>query len=113
MLKGVDAESHGIGSKIEVEAGGRKMIREIDGGASSIFSQSSVIAHFGLGDAKKIDKITIYWTGGNKQTINNASINQTITITEIPVKKSNHLFRYLLVGLAVLTILFIVWRKRK
>ncbi len=113
ILKGVDAESHGIGSKIEVEAGGRKMIREIDGGASSIFSQSSVIAHFGLGDAKKIDKITIYWTGGNKQTIINVSINQTITITEIPEKKSNHLFIYLLAGLAVLTILFIVWRKRK
>ena len=31
-LKGVEAESHGIGSKIEVEAGGKKMIREIDGG---------------------------------------------------------------------------------
>ena len=113
MLKGVDAESHGIGSKIEVEAGGRKMIREIDGGASSIFSQSSVIAHFGLGDAKKIDKITIYWTGGNKQTINNVSINQIITLTEIPEKKSNHLFLYLLIGFAFFTIFFIVWRKRK
>ena len=113
MLKGVDAESHGIGSKIEVEAGGRKMIREIDGGASSHLSQSSVIAHFGLGNATKIDKITIYWTGGNKQTISNVSINQLMTITEIPEKKSNHLFLYLVVGLAVLTIAVIVFNKRK
>jgi len=112
ILKGVDAESHGIGSKIEVEAGGRKMIREIDGGASSIFSQSSVMAHFGLGNAAKIDKITIYWTGGNKQTINNVSINQLMTITEIPEKKSNHLFLYLVIGLVVLIIAVIVLKKR-
>ena len=89
------------------------MIREIDGGASSHLSQSSVIAHFGLGNATKIDKITIYWTGGNKQTISNVSINQLMTITEIPEKKSNHLFLYLVVGLAVLTIAVIVFNKRK
>jgi len=112
ILKGVDAESHGIGSKIEVEAGGRKMIREIDGGASSIFSQSSVMAHFGLGNAAKIDKITINWTGGNKQTISNGSINQLMTITEIPEKKSNHLFLYLVIGLVVLIIAVIVLKKR-
>ena len=107
-LKGIDAESHGIGSKIEVEAGGKKMIREIDGGASSHLSQSSVIAHFGLANATKIDKITIYWTGGNKQIIYNVAINQLITITEIPEKKSNHLFIYMLIGLVAVISVFIV-----
>jgi len=112
-LNGIDAESHGIGSKIEVEAGGKKMIREIDGGASSIFSQSSVIAHFGLGNATKIDKITVYWTGGNKQTISNVSTNQLLTITEIPGKKS-HFFIYLLIGLAAAAVAgFIYLKKRK
>ena len=99
-LKGVDAESHGIGSKIEVEAGGKKMIREIDGGGSSHISQNSVIAHFGLGKAEKIDKITVYWTGGNKQTLTGVPGNQLITITEIPEKKSNNFFVYLSGGLA-------------
>jgi len=113
ILKGVDAESHGIGSKIEVEAGGRKMIREIDGGASSIFSQSSMTAHVGLGNAIKIDKITIYWTGGNKQTITNIAINQLMTITEIPEKKSSHLFIYLFIGFVTLFVGFIYFRKRK
>ncbi len=46
-LKGIQAESHGLGSRIEIEVGGKKMIREIDGGASSHMSQNSVIAHFG------------------------------------------------------------------
>jgi hypothetical protein len=112
-LKGLQAESHGIGSKIEVEAGGKKMIREIDGGGSSHISQNSVIAHFGLGNASKIDKITVYWTGGNKQTINDIAINQLITVTEIPVKKSDHFFVYFLIGLAGITLVFLFLKKRK
>jgi hypothetical protein len=88
-LEGVRAESHGIGSKIEVIAGGKRMIREIDGGGSSHLSQNSVIAHFGLGTATKIDSITVYWTGGNKQTLTNIKPNQLLKIKEIPqVKKS-------------------------
>ena len=112
-LKGIQAESHGIGSKIEVEIGGKKMIREIDGGASSHLSQNSVIAHFGLGKAEKIDKITIYWTGGNKQILNNVPVNKLITITEIPEKKSNHFFVYLMIALGVILIAFVFLTKRK
>ena len=112
-LKGIEAESHGIGSKIEVEAGGKKMIREIDGGGSSHISQNSVIAHFGLGNAAKIDKITVYWTGGNKQTISGSAINQLITITEIPQKKSIHFYIYLLIGVVCIALIFILLKKGK
>ena len=112
-LKGIEAESHGIGSKIEIEVGGKKMIREIDGGASSHLSQNSVIAHFGIGNATKIDKITVYWTGGNKQTIRNITVNQLLTITEIPEIKSNHFFIYMLIGLAIAIGFFVVMKKRK
>ncbi len=113
-LKGINAESHGIGSKIEVEAGGKKMIREIDGGGSSHISQNSVIAHFGLGNATKIDKITVYWTGGNKQTMNDVKINQQITITEIPQKKKNsRIAIYLPAAFIISLLLFIYLRKRK
>ena len=107
-LKGVEAESHGIGSKIEVEAGGNKMIREIDGGSSSHLSQNSVIAHFGLGGNSKIDKITVYWTGGNKQVIEGINSNQQITITEIVKKKSNRLFLYSIIGISVLLLILIL-----
>ncbi len=111
-LKGVQAESQGIGSKIEVEAGGLKMIREIDGGGSSHISQNSVIAHFGLGNISKIDKITVYWSGGNKQIINGISANQLITITETPSKKSNDFLIYLLLGLAFIMLVFLFIKKK-
>jgi hypothetical protein len=112
-LQGMQAESHGIGSKIEVEAGGRKMIREIDGGGSSHISQNSVIAHFGLGNSKNIDSIAVYWTGGNKQTITNVKANQLITITEIPQHKSYSYTFYLLVGLGLAGFIFIILKRRK
>ncbi len=114
-LKGIQAESHGIGSKIEVAAGGKKMIREIDGGASSHLSQSSVIAHFGLGNAQKIDSITVYWTGGNKQTITNVNANQLITITEIPqIKPADHSLLYIIGAVALLLVagLFVFIKNR-
>lgn len=112
-LKGVQAEMHGIGSKIEVEAGGKKMIREIDGGGSSHLSQNSVIAHFGLGNASVIDRITVYWTGGNRQTITNVKVNQRLTITEITRPKSNHIFLYVTAALVMLVLLFIILRRRR
>lgn len=112
-LKGVQAEMHGIGSKIEVDAGGKKMIREIDGGGSSHISQNSVIAHFGLGDASKIDKITVYWTGGNIQRLNNVTANQLITITEVSKANSDHLIVYALVAIVMAGFVFLFLRKKK
>ena len=109
QLKGVQAEMNGIGSKIEVVAGGRKMIREIDGGSSSHLSQNSLIAHFGLGSATKIDRITVYWTGGNTQELVGVQANQLITITEIPRKKSAKFNWYLIAGGLFLTGLFFAW----
>ncbi len=110
-LVGIDAETHGIGSKIEIETGGKKMIREIDGGGSSHLSQNSVIAHFGIGTATTIDKITVYWTGGNKQTLLSSKINQLITITEIPAVKKNNSLLYWIAGVLLL-LMGIVWRYR-
>ncbi|MCY7359729.1 MAG: CRTAC1 family protein [Rudanella sp.] len=104
-LKGIQAESQGIGSRILVVAGSRRMIREIDGGASSHISQNSTIAHFGLGAATKIDSVVVTWTGGKRQTLTNQKPNQLLTITEIPDEPTNPLLwigaTLLLIGVAV------------
>ena len=83
-MKGIQSESHGLGSKVEVVAGSKRMMREIDGGGSSHISQNSTIAHFGLGTATVIDSIIITWTGGRRQILTQQKINQFITITESP-----------------------------
>ena len=111
-LSGVQAESHGIGSKIEIEVNGKKMIREIDGGGSSHLSQNSVIAHFGTGSDTIINRITVYWTGGNKQTLLNVHPGKLITITEIPLKKNNDSFVYWLVAALIPGIGFFILYKK-
>src|SRR5262249_39230103 len=47
-----------VGTRIEVQAGGRKSAREIINGDSHR-SQHPNAAHFGLGTAQRIDKVTI------------------------------------------------------
>jgi hypothetical protein len=100
-LKGIAAEKNGLGSRVEIDVKGKKMIREIDGGSASHLSQSSVIAHFGIGEAKVIDKITVYWTGGNEQVLNNVPANQLITIEEVPVKKASTIPWMILAAVAI------------
>lgn len=85
-LNGVESDINGIGSRVEIVIGKLKMIREIDGGSSHL-SQNSVIAHFGMGTATKIDTINVYWLGGGKQTIVNQKVNQVISIKELPATK--------------------------
>ncbi|WP_229376721.1 CRTAC1 family protein [Fibrella aquatilis] len=112
-LRGVEAESHGIGSRIEVVAGGRHMTREIDGGASSHISQNSTIAHFGLGTATIADSIIITWTGGNRQVLTAQKINTLLTITEVPAPKMP-VWVWGLLGLAVMGLAgYWFWRRGK
>ncbi|TAE48757.1 MAG: CRTAC1 family protein, partial [Bacteroidetes bacterium] len=81
-LQGVEAETHGLGSRVTVVAGGHRMIREIDGGSSSHLSQNSTIAHFGLGSATVADSVIITWVGGKQQILLNQPVNQLITVVE-------------------------------
>ncbi|GAB4417608.1 MAG: CRTAC1 family protein [Bacteroidia bacterium] len=81
-LRGVAAESHGIGSRVIVVAGGRRMMREIDGGGSSHLSQNSTIAHFGLGAATEVDSLIVVWTGGKRQVLTQQPVNTLLTVVE-------------------------------
>lgn len=81
-LKGREAESQGLGSRVTVFSNGRKLIREIDGGGSSHLSQNSVIAHFGLGDAVAADSVLVTWTGGEQQLLTGVQANQLLVVEE-------------------------------
>jgi hypothetical protein len=80
-LKGIQSDSEGIGSRIEVYAKNLSMIREIEGG-SSHESQSSKIAHFGMGDNPLADSVIVKWMGGNTQKMYNVEVNQMIEMRE-------------------------------
>jgi len=69
-IKDEIGNSHGIGTKLFIYYGNQKhQYREIlsSGGFKSF---DEPIAHFGLGDFNKIDKLEIHWSTGEKNIIN-------------------------------------------
>jgi hypothetical protein len=63
ILKGTKSNRSAIGARVIVEAGGRKQIQEVMSGGS-YYSQSDLSLHFGLGAARKIDRIEVRWPSG-------------------------------------------------
>lgn len=80
-LLGTESTTRGLGSRVHLYSDGLVMIREIDGGSSHA-SQNSTIAHFGLGENKHIDSLTVSWPGGKKQALYDVEPNQLIEVHE-------------------------------
>jgi len=112
-LAGVQAESHGLGSRIEIVAGGRHMIREIDGGGSSHLSQNSTLAHFGLGQSATVDSVIVTWTGGKRQVLTHVQANTLLTVVEAPAQKTGFGWLYRLLGIALVVVAGYFWARRR
>lgn len=81
-LQGVDNNKNAYGSIVKVYINDRQLIREVSAGHSYL-SQYSPTAHFGLGNATKIDSIVVEWPGKKtKNTHKDLDINQTYKIIE-------------------------------
>ena len=60
---GTRSNRDGIGAKITVIIGKRKLIDEVRSGSSYV-SQSDIRLHFGLGSATKVDSVEVRWPSG-------------------------------------------------
>lgn len=67
------------GATVLLQAGNRKQIRVISGGGSPFAMEP--IAHFGLGEVRTIDRITITWPDGAKQTLDHPNAQTLHRIT--------------------------------
>ena len=88
QLKGIDANSAGIGSKIYVYSGEEIWFSEVTGGYGTHASQHSSIVHFGLGKGE-IDSLHVIWPGGKIQRVLDPSINQRLVVSENSVLTQN------------------------
>jgi len=80
LLEGVISNRAGIGARIELQTGGKKQIREINGGDGR--SHGGVIAHFGLGQTG-YDAVKVRWPSGVEQTRRtNLDLNDTLWMKE-------------------------------
>jgi len=80
-LKGTKSNSHGIGARVRVTAGGKTQIREIHAG-SGYLSSPPPEAHFGLGKAKRVDRIEVLWPWGERQEVEPVEANRIIRVEE-------------------------------
>lgn len=80
-LQGTRSNRDGIGSVIELEAGGVVQIRNQGGGIHS-FSQNHQRIHFGLGHNTKVDRLTIRWPSGLVQELREVAADQILKIIE-------------------------------
>lgn len=82
---GTISNASAIGTKLRVKAtiGGApvRQLRHISS-ATGYTTQHSMNAHFGLGDASRIDSLKIEWPSGLVEIVTNVSANQFLTITE-------------------------------
>ncbi|MFT4787469.1 MAG: cytochrome c peroxidase [Paraglaciecola sp.] len=78
-LVGNPGNPDGVGAKITVQTQQMQQLREIRLG-SNYLSNDPLIAHFGLGQHMLVDKMTIIWPDGQRQTLTKLPANRQTTI---------------------------------
>ena len=80
-LVGTVANRDAIGARVEIHLAGRKLTRHVRGGRSYMSAHDPRLT-IGLGDAKAVEKVVVYWPGGKAQTLEKPAINQAHLVRE-------------------------------
>jgi hypothetical protein len=81
LLIGTKSNRDAIGARVEMQAGGLRQIDEVRSGGSYL-SQSDLRLHFGLGTATRVDRISVRWPSGAKDTLRGIPGDRHIVIEE-------------------------------
>ncbi|MYK51947.1 MAG: CRTAC1 family protein, partial [Gemmatimonadetes bacterium] len=71
----------GIGAVVHVSAGGEIQVREVRS-QSSYLSASDFRLHFGLGNARRVDRIEVRWVSGRVQVLEDVGIDRVVVVEE-------------------------------
>lgn len=80
-LVGAKSNRNAVGARVEVKAGSLTQVDEVRAGDSYI-SHSDWRLHFGLGDAKVVEEISIRWPSGRTEKLSKVASNQVLKIVE-------------------------------
>ncbi|HLG59235.1 MAG TPA: CRTAC1 family protein [Vicinamibacterales bacterium] len=78
---GVRSNRDGIGARVTIAAAGRTQVREVKSGASYL-GQHDLRVLFGLGDARRVERMDVRWPDGKVETVRDLDVNQIVTVTE-------------------------------
>jgi hypothetical protein len=80
-LTGTRSNRSAVGAKVELEAAGRRQIREVRS-SSSFYSSSGLRLHFGLGRAERIERIRVRWPSGAHSELLKPLTDRTHSLVE-------------------------------
>ncbi|MDA1052300.1 MAG: CRTAC1 family protein [Planctomycetota bacterium] len=80
-LRGTKSNRLGVGARLTATVGDRQIVRERFP-VNSYLSQAPLVVHFGLGDAKRVDRLTVTWPSGLKQQLADLPADRHIVVTE-------------------------------
>ena len=80
-LDGASNNRRGIGSRIAIETEAGEQIRELTT-AQGYMASNEPLIHFGLGDAKRIKRLTVKWPNGMLQQFEDVPTNHYLVISE-------------------------------
>src|SRR5262249_37758336 len=80
-LRGQKSNRQGIGARLTLSVKGQQQTRELYP-ANTFLSQAPSMVHFGLADAKVVDKLTIRWPSGKVQVLEGLAADRHIVVDE-------------------------------
>ncbi|RMG11874.1 MAG: CRTAC1 family protein [Planctomycetota bacterium] len=81
QLRGKRSNSHGLGARIVLRAGGRTQVRELRAGVGYLSSPPPE-AHLGLGAAERIERLEVRWPSGAVQVLEDLPVDRVLRIEE-------------------------------
>jgi hypothetical protein len=80
-LVGVRSNRNGIGARVTVDVGGRRLIDEVQTGGS-FCSQNDLSLFFGLGARQQADSVRVQWPSGGVDVFKAIPADRCVTLKE-------------------------------
>ena len=82
QLRGSSSNHFGLNARITIALTDGKRLTRFINSARGFMSADEPVAHFGLGTATKVDKLTVEWPGGWTQEFTDIEANQIVTVSQ-------------------------------
>ena len=80
-LVGRSSNRFGIGATVRLETTDGSQVKTLHPTAGYM-SANEPLVHFGLGDVESIERLTVHWPGGRRQTFEELATGRLYTVTE-------------------------------
>ena len=80
-LVGKTCNRDAVGARVEVQLDGRVLRRDVTAG-DGYLAQSSRWLHFGLGDAERVQGVTVHWPGGDSEVLGSLDVDRRYRVVQ-------------------------------